>query len=183
MKSNNNILKSFLGLFLFIIALYSCNEDTIDFDETGAISGTVIATDDGRPLPNVEISTNPSSSTVFTDSLGNFSLSNIIVDSYAVQAELEGFVTGFESVTVVADQTSNVAFSLDINQGENLAPTVPILIAPEDGANDIDIQVELIWSSTDPEGDEITYNISLRNGTTNEMQDIEVVQDLSLIHI
>jgi len=184
-----NILKEhiktsyYLCIVVMILGLgiISCSEDTIDEQQTGSISGMVIATEDDMPLANVEISTNPSSSTVFTDEEGMFSIPNVVVDSYSVQAETDGFETGFEAVTVTADENSTVAFSLDVLAEGNDAPSVPVLLFPEDGANDIDIQVELAWDAEDPEGDELTYTIEVRNGTTNEIRNIEVVQDTTFL--
>ena len=182
MKDNSiNAIHKFLIFSLLLLLIFSCNEDTIDFQETGAITGTVISEETGNALANVEISTNPSSSTVFTDSLGIFNLQSIIADSYAVQAEFDGFETGFGAVTVNPDQTANIAFSLDPIDVENIAPDSPTLVFPEDGANDIDVQVELAWFSMDPEEDEITYNITLRNGNTNEIINQEVVADTTFV--
>ena len=48
------------------------------------------------PLENVKITTNPASTTVFTDSEGNFKIEDILVGDYSVQAEKDNFETSFE---------------------------------------------------------------------------------------
>jgi len=159
----------------------SCTEDTIDFEETGTLTGTVISELSQEPLANTEISTNPSSSTVFTNENGDFIINDILVDSYAVQAEAPGFVVGFESVTITADNISNVAFQLQVGAQDNVSPSTPELLSPDDGADNIDIQVELAWSSIDPEGEELNYTIELRNGSTGEIETFEVVADSTLL--
>lgn len=177
----NNGTKNFVCLFLFALAIVSCSEDTVDFEETGSITGTVLSSEDQEPIANAEVSTNPSSSTVFTNQNGEFTLNNVLVDSYAVQVEKNGFDIGFESVNVLADTAINVSFQLDPSENDNLAPSKPELIFPEDNADDIDVQVTLAWDSTDPEDDEIEYIISLRNGTTSEIEIFEVVQDTTVM--
>ncbi len=175
-------MKILKAIFLFlIIIMVSCSEDTIGPVLKGNLNGTVINKETGEPLANVKISTSPASSTVFTDSAGSFVLSNIAVDTYAVQAELEGFVTGFESATVLENETVSVAFELTISAANNRPPTKPEILFPEDGATEIPLEVELAWNSTDPNGDPISYTISLRNGTTNETINYEVVEDTTLV--
>ncbi len=176
-----NMRFSFFALSVILLLLASCSEDTVDFQETGTITGTVLSSEDQEPLNNVEISTNPSSSTVFTNQNGEFTLNNVLVDSYAVQAEKNGFDIGFESVNVLADIGINVSFQLDPVEDANAAPSKPQLIYPEENANDIDVQVTLAWNSTDPEDDPINYTISLRNGTTSEIELFEIEQDTTLL--
>lgn len=169
---------SFLPVVVCI--LIGCSEDTIDFEETGTLTGTVISALSQEPIANTEVSTNPSSSTVFTNENGDFIINDILVDSYAVQAEATGFVVGFESVTITADNISNVAFQLEVGSQDNIPPSSPQLLAPDDGADNIDIQVQLAWSSFDPEGEELNYTIELRNGSTSEIESFEVVADTTL---
>lgn len=169
------------ALCLLFLLTASCSEDTVDFQETGTITGTVLSSENLEPLNNVEISTNPSSSTVFTNENGEFTLNDVLVDNYAVQAEKTDFSIGFESVNVLADIDINVSFQLDPIENNNLPPSKPELLFPEEDANDIDIQVTLAWNSIDPESDEINYSISLRNGTTSEIEMFEVVQDTTLL--
>ena len=169
------------GLTILVGLMISCSEDTIDFEETGTITGTVIAAESQMPIANVEVSTNPSSSTVFTNENGNFTINDVLVDSYAVQAEAIGFSVGFESVTVTPDNLSNVAFQLEIAAQNNLPPPTPQLLFPEDGADNIDIQVELQWTSVDPEGADLAFTVELRNGSTSEIESFEVIADSTLV--
>lgn len=171
MKTKLYIILAFVGL------LYGCSESTIGEEVRGSLTGTVIAAETDEPLENVKISTNPSSSTVFTDENGVFNIENILTDDYSVQAEAEGFTTAFEAVTIISNETSNVAFELSISSTTNLGPSVPELLTPDDGATGIDIQTTLVWSSSETDSDEITYTVDLRNGTTNEVETFEVVQD------
>ncbi len=80
---------------------YGCSEDTIEADVFGSISGVVTAEDTNEPLNNVKISTSPASNTVFTNEEGKFIISNVLVNSYSVEAELDNYNTEFEGVEVL----------------------------------------------------------------------------------
>ena len=167
-------------IIVFILAfaaIFSCSEDTIGLENKGSNSGTVKDNESGDPLPDVKITTNPSSSTVITDANGEFLLEEILTDDYSVQAELDDYSTGFEPVTVTKDETSVVVIQMDALSSENEPPSKPNLVFPEHNALDVTLEVEFLWESIDPEEDEITYTLELRNGTTNELQSFDVVQD------
>jgi len=164
---------------LLLILTYSCSEDTLDVVRTGRISGKVIDKVSGERLSGAKITTNPASTTVFTDSLGNFTMNDIIVDDYSVQAELAGYSSAFESTSVLEGVLSQVSFELTIADTENLPPLAPTLVSPEDGAVELPLEVTFIWESSDPNGDELTYTLDLRNGSTDVMEVFEVGQDTS----
>lgn len=172
-------MKKYIALFFvsFFLTLIGCSEDTIDVVRTGNISGKVTDKVTGAALENVKITTNPASTTVFTDSVGWFRLNDVAVDDYSVQAELNGYATGFESTAVTEAMTAVVAFELSLANSDNDPPSVPILVSPEDGAEELPLEVLFIWQASDPENDELSYTLDLRNGTTDEMQIFEVGQD------
>ncbi|MDN3724626.1 carboxypeptidase regulatory-like domain-containing protein [Aequorivita sp. SDUM287046] len=172
-------MKKLITLFsvcLFLLHI-SCSEDTIDVVLMGNLSGKVTDKLTGVPLENVKITTNPASTTVFTDSIGRFRINNIPVDDYSVQAELSGYAAGFEATAVTEGQTAAVSFELSLANSDNNPPTIPILISPEDGAVDLPLEVQFIWEASDPEDDELSYTLDLRNGSTDEVQVFEVGQD------
>ena len=165
-------------LALLIFALVACSEDTIPVQDKGTITGIVLDDVSGDPLSDVKITTNPSSSTVFTDDAGEFILADVLADDYSVQAELDGFISGFEAVTVTDNNISSVAFDLEISSANNRAPTTPELLFPEDEATDISLEVEFRWFSTDTnDNDEVQYALELRNGATNEIEMFENITD------
>ena len=174
-------MKKYL-LFICAVTTFvfsSCSEDTIDVVLYGSLSGKVTAKATGDPLENVKITTNPASTTVFTDSEGKFTIKSIAVDDYSVQAELSGYTTGFESVAVEEGATSSVSFELVLSNKKNLPPAAPILVSPEDGETELPLEVTFIWEGSDPDGDELSYTLELRNGTTNEVQNFNTAQDTS----
>ncbi|WP_224487929.1 carboxypeptidase regulatory-like domain-containing protein [Robertkochia flava] len=170
------ILKT-LAFFFLITLLTGCSEDTIDETGEGTLTGKVVTASGNQPLENVKISTTPISTTVFTDSEGAFVIDNLATGEYSVQAELDAFVTAFEGANIQDARTVNVVFELDSVASKNLAPKRPILISPEDGEDDLNTTVEFIWSSSDNDGDEVSYRLEIRNGTTNEMMTFEEIKD------
>ncbi|TVZ51727.1 carboxypeptidase-like regulatory domain-containing protein [Dokdonia sp. Hel_I_53] len=171
----NNYKFFFLGLVMLIIS--GCSEDRIEADTFGSIAGTVTAETTDEPLSNVKITTSPASNTVFTDSEGRFEISNVLVDSYSVEAELDSYTTAFEGVEVLEDITSDVAIEMRLSETDNQAPSSPELIYPEDGATNVLLEVEFAWDSVDPDDDDLTYVLELRNGSTNETEEFTIVSD------
>ncbi|AUC83695.1 carboxypeptidase-like regulatory domain-containing protein [Lacinutrix sp. Bg11-31] len=171
-------IKNILALMLVIVTILTCSENQIDGVRIGSINGKVVAEGTNSPLENAKVSTNPVTSTVFTDSEGNFVIDNALVETYAVQAELDGFVTAFESVTVLEDAAAVVAFELLTSNANNQPPTIPNLVFPEDLATETDLEIQLTWESSDPDtNDELSYSLELRNGSTNEIEMFETAQD------
>lgn len=166
-----------LYVLLLTVLLFSCSEDGVEVLGTGTITGTVIEEATGDPVKNAKISTSPATSTVFTDRDGEFILENVTVDDYSVQAEFDGFLTAFESVTVTLNNSSNVAFELTTSATNNTPPEIPELIFPEDEATDISLEVDFMWSSSDINSDDLLYTLQLRNGTTDEIRLFEEIED------
>jgi hypothetical protein len=174
--------------FLINISLFlGCSEDKIDgsTDVYGSISGKVVSSDAFTPLENVKVFSSPASSIVFTDAEGKFTISNVKVGEYALQAQKDAYLTKFESVTVNKDLNSEVVFELSKNSGVNVAPTVPIAVAPLDNAIGQTLTTKLQWNSTDANDDTLTYELSVRNDKNNSIavfSDIKV-KELELTNL
>ena len=171
------IRKQIFSILILAFGLYSCSEDTIDFVGQGTLSGRVVSDGSKTAIANVRISTNPASSTVFTDDEGRFTIETIDAGDYSVQAELDGYVTAFEAVVVIENQTSNVAFDLVISKTDNISPKAPELIEPADNTLNIDLNTTFVWSSSKNDSDDITYELELRNADTNTKEVFTIVND------
>lgn len=163
MRVNSTCL--FLGFLLLSVFLWSgCQEDTIEPKLFGNIFGEVLDQDDNTPIVQATVSTNPPTSSVFTDAGGRFVLENIPEGTYSLRAENNGFLTQVASVTVFGDQDANVIVRLEVDSTENNPPSAAMLIAPSDGATDQDVELTLQWTATDQdEDDQLTYDIILFN--------------------
>lgn len=175
MKLNKLYLYS-LGLLLLVFA--SCSEDRIDGVQTGTVQGIVVASGTNLVLSDVKISTQPGSSTVFTDSQGKFILNEIPVGTYSVQADKEDYLSGFEPATVIADGTVELIFELYLSNSANSSPTKPTLIAPENNTEDLSLAVDFEWESTDDdETDVLSYTLTLYNNNNTEVLEFTDIEE------
>ena len=145
-------------IFILILSFYlvCCSEDPVEELDQGILTGKVVENGSNAPLENVKISTNPNTSTVFSDAEGNFIIDEILVGQYAVLAEIDGYVAAFESANINSDSSTNLIFELEEETAENLPPSMPVLIAPQDSSSEIELSTQFIWSGADPESDDFT---------------------------
>lgn len=161
--------------YIYIITLLSlffvsCSEELIDGNARGTLTGSVRFESSNEPLENVKISTTPASITVFTNAEGNFEiLDNLPLGNFSVRAELKGYVTEYQSITISEfDQKVHIVFEMVTDESLNSPPTVPVLIAPTNLATELTNNVELEWESSDPDGDELLYKLIFTNNKTND---------------
>ena len=160
---------------LLLLATVACRENTIPLAEVGTLVGTVISENSEQAVSGVEISTNPPTNSVFTDSLGQFLLADIEVGSFSLRAEKEGFAPKVESINVLRNQTTNVILRLEPDSLANTPPAVPFNPSPADNATGLGTEVVLRWESDDSDaGDELTYTVTLYNA---DLTDPTVVLD------
>lgn len=155
---------------------FSCSEETLDESGFGTVKGRVVQAITFEPIANAKVSSNPNSSSVFTDVDGYYTIENIKTGDYAFEARKDGYIAKFEAGTVVKDLVIEVIFELEPVEEINQSPTTPVLLTPTDNATDISLSVNLTWQSTDVELDPLTYKVTLRNDITNE---ITVFEDIT----
>ncbi|CAG2531373.1 Carboxypeptidase regulatory-like domain-containing protein [Maribacter dokdonensis] len=165
----------------FSLLFLSCEEDTLGDQTFGSLDGKVVTNGVNAPLENVKITTNPASTTVFTDSEGNFKIEDILVGDYSVQAEKDNFETSFEAASIFVDKSTTIIFEMDSTSSSNLQPLVPELYYPADHQIKVPDPVEFIWSSASNDSDDINYTLELRNGSTGETQIYSTVTDTTLV--
>ena len=173
-------MKTFYKLIigsLILVAFVTCSEDTINENGFGILKGTVVKKGDNTALADVKITTNPASTTVFTDSEGKFLITDIASGQYSVQAEKEDFLASFQAATIVDGVTSTVVFEMDISTANNRPPEEPTLLFPIQDATDVDLVVEFSWETTDPDDDDIIYTFKLLNSTNEEVVFAEELED------
>ena len=171
----------YIYLSLFLIFFINCSEDKISSTGKGAITGKVVSVGYNAPMEDVKISTNPSSSIVFSDAFGEFVLLDVVIGDYSIQADKTGYLTKFEGITVIDEGTVNVIFEMDIETANNRAPDTPILITPTDNSINLEVEVELTWSGTDQDEDELTYSIEVLNDQNSEVLEFANLADTTYI--
>lgn len=156
-------------LFVFVVFLTSCSEQLIDDTGIGTVKGRVVNSQTFEPIGNAKISSNPTSNTTFTDKDGYFVIDAIGVGKYSFQAQKDGFIAKFEPGTVTKNTTTQVAFELDISTANNKPPGIPVLTAPLDLAINQTLKLNFTWTAVDLELDPLTYILTLKNATTDEV--------------
>jgi TolB protein len=168
-------MKAIHYFYIFLLLFINCSEDTVDNDVKGTIKGTVRLALTNEPLENVKITTIPSTLTVYTDENGDFEILNEVpIGDYAVKAELNGYLTEVEAVTLTQyNQTVTVVMEMVTDETLNTPPTTPNLISPANLATNLPNDLTLVWISTDVDQDSLTYKVKLTNNANNEVQEFE----------
>ncbi len=100
-------------IFAFaIVLLTACQETTINPVAVGTLQGSVTSPS-GEAVANARVETSPASSVVLSDSLGQFLIEGISAGEYTVTAKLTSFRSETLTVTVAANQTTQVVFTLE----------------------------------------------------------------------
>lgn len=160
------------GLFCFLLLnLWACQEDTIEPNLFGSIAGEVVFEDGNVAVDLATVSTTPATSSLFTDEFGRFTFDSIVVGSYTLRAEKEGYVTELENVTVFENQTATVIIKLKLDTLINTPPNPPMSPSPTDGAEDQLVDLRLEWSIVDTDvNDVLTYTVELFEGNQTQSE-------------
>ena len=167
---------------LLLVFTFSCNEDRVSEFQFGSIKGRVVEKGTNRPIPNAKVFTNPVSSTVFSDSTGNYMIENVEIGDYTVEAQADQYSSASQPAAVNAGRETSVVFELEPIEEENRAPSAPALNTPARDELISGIEVTFRWSSTDPEDDPITYSLELRNDQNNTVELFEDIRTDSLVY-
>jgi hypothetical protein len=165
---------------LFLLFLVSCSEEKIGELAYGTVSGRVVNADTFEPMENVKILSSPTTSTVFTDADGKFTVANVKVGEYSFQAQKDGFVAKFEATTVTANNTSEIIFELKKATANNKPPTVPVQVSPVDNSTAQAVSLDLTWTVTDPDKDVLTFKVTLRNDSNSEVKVYDAIKEQKL---
>lgn len=165
---------------LFLLFLVSCSEEKIGESEFGTVTGRVVNADTFEPLENVKILSSPTTSTVFTDADGKFTVSNVKVGEYSFQAQKDGFVAKFEATTVTVNNTSEIVFELKKASANNKPPTIPVLVSPVDNSAGQAIALDLTWTDTDPDNDDLIFKVTLRNNSNSDVKVYDAIKEKKL---
>ena len=102
----------YLPLFFLFLLFSGCEEEKIDIEKFGSVSGVVLDGEDYSPLEGVLISTSPASSTTLTDAEGTFEFSKVKEGEVAVTARKNDFLSGSVSVAVYENEATALTFFL-----------------------------------------------------------------------
>ena len=99
--------------YIFLALLFlGCEENNIDINRFGGLSGVVLNGEDYSPLSGVLITTSPASSTAVTDSEGKFKFKKVKEGEVTVTARKKDFLSSTVSVAVYEYETDTLTFFL-----------------------------------------------------------------------
>lgn len=102
----------YISLLFALFFLQGCEEQSIDVDRFGSLSGKVVDGDTYEPLEGVLIATNPASTAVITDESGEFILERVKTGDVNITARKRDFLTGNINVAIFEDQNTFTNFFL-----------------------------------------------------------------------
>ncbi|MBL6448093.1 PD40 domain-containing protein [Fulvivirga sp. 29W222] len=155
--TNHTGLKTF-AIFLISFLFYSCTEDTIDPVYLGSIHGVVLSKSSLEPIEEVEITTVPVTSVVFTDNKGTFVINEIPEGEYSVVTKADGYSR--ESVKVKVIRNTSTELGVKLSSSTLLAPA-PFTPVPENGATNTPLTTVLKWAVDNNSDDELSYTVRL----------------------
>ncbi len=108
MKSYINWLSCLILIFL----IAACEEEKIDIDKFGSLSGVVLSGEDYTPLSGVLVTTSPASSTALTDAEGKFAFEKVLEGEVAITARKKDFLSNSVNVAVYENENTPLTFYL-----------------------------------------------------------------------
>lgn len=98
---------------IFLLLLFvGCEEEKIDIEKFGSVTGVVLDGEDYTPLEGVLVSTSPASSTTLTNAEGVFEFNKVKEGEVAVTARKNDFLSGSVSVAVYENESTALTFFL-----------------------------------------------------------------------
>jgi hypothetical protein len=122
----------------------------------GTIQGRVSTAVGDTSIAGALVSSSPPTSAVLTDDSGGFSIPNVPEGQYTISASKGQYNSASVSITVIAGKTTPANMLLTVG---NRNPEPPNLLAPANGSSGEPTSTQLIWSASDPDGDELTYDV------------------------
>lgn len=98
---------------IFLILLFAgCEEDKIDVEKFGSLSGIVLDGDNYTALEGVLISSSPASTTTLTDANGVFEFEKVHEGEITISARKKDYLSGSVNAAVYDDESTTLTFFL-----------------------------------------------------------------------
>jgi uncharacterized protein (TIGR02145 family) len=121
-------LASLCCMILLLSFSFSCKDNPTDSEKTGIIIGKVTDSNKGSSISSANISTDPVTNTVTTNSTGDYEISGVNPGSYSVSASKTGYFTNSVEISVTAGNTTTADIALS-----SVSPTASFTVDPLTG--------------------------------------------------
>ena len=155
-------------LALLLLSFVGCEEEKVDVDRFGSLSGLIVDGETYQPLDGVLVSTNPASSSVITSTSGEFSFSKILSGEVTVTAKKKDYLSSNLIVSVYEGERTqmNIVLLKDEKDYGSITIYDPV---PGNGAVDQYRSFTMQWSVDQTKSDvALLYDVYLftSNSTT-----------------
>jgi hypothetical protein len=152
----------FLAIFITIVIFSGCKDNSSETkDETGTINGVVLDAATNAPIANALITTEPPTESLVTNDSGQFTIDIVVKGSYLVKAEKTGYYSKQVPVSVVKGKITSAYILLEKIVAGNSPPNPPANPVPMTGSTIKSNSVDLSWTCSDPDNDQLTYDVYL----------------------
>lgn len=159
------LFQGLLLLFILIqIFLFTSCSDSSGPDNTAKIEGSVIDALTGEPVSGVQISTNPVTSNVFTDSKGKFVITNMQNGQYNLKTlKLNYHSSQVEVIISDSEIKTHIVEILLYHDSINIPmPNKPILLLPENHGYTLNEKPLVSWQISGEYDKNITYEVFIK---------------------
>lgn len=163
-----------LWLLLGICTLWltGCEDNPVEPLLYGKVTGTVRDARNNQPLANASITSTPATSSVVTDSQGNFELTGVPAGRLTIAASKADYRSVTVAVTVENEASTAVAIVLEKNPSTS-PPSPPTRPSPADQAAVPGPNVLLEWHPVGAsQGDSLRYDVQLYQGTNGAARNL-----------
>lgn len=160
-------MKSFFYLSVFLLMFFTftgCdNEETTGPQSSifGIIEGNVIDVIDNTNIAGASIKTEPQTSSITSDNLGKYKITDVNPGQYSIIIEKTGYYKNRLNVYVYRGKTSTLPVPLNKVIVNNKYPESPSLLSPGVGQHIKPHSFIFKWSCTDLDEDQLTYDFYL----------------------
>ena len=177
-RSKNILYIIFLLILTLMLLLSSCQEDTIQPETFGNISGTVLDANYNTPVVGASVTTTPPTNSLVTDSSGKFQYKDITTQDYTIIVTKNNYDKSAVSVQVKDGETTSPIILLNKSISNNTAPNEPSNPFPEENATDQPVALSISWSASDPDqNDTLSFDVYLYE--SNNPAKTEIASDIA----
>jgi len=105
----------FSAMIISLLITFGCGSDKnnpITSSTKGTITGKITDQNSGNIISGASINTQPTTTTVTSDNVGNYTITDVEAGNYSLIVTMSGYVSNTSNVGVTADQNSVVNISL-----------------------------------------------------------------------
>jgi len=151
--------------------MLACEEEKLDVDKFGSVSGIILDGDSYEPLQGVQVATNPASTSSLTDAQGVFTFGKVKEGDIAITARKKDYLSNSVSVAVFDREDTELTFFL-IKDENNVGWVTIYDPVPGNGATEQNTSLTFQWQvEQENRGKDLDYTVYFykSNSTTQKI--------------